>query len=119
MANAVAHRFGAALVVGGISAYNEDQNGQNTAKPLVHATAAAVCGSLPDILEPAFHPNHRQFFHSFGFAGLLGYGLYKLYQWQPQDEMNKLLKQAGFVVGGAYLVHLAMDATTPKSLPIV
>ena len=24
----------------------------------------AMCGSLPDLLEPAIHPNHRQFFHS-------------------------------------------------------
>jgi len=89
MPNAAAHRFGAALVVGGISAYTEQQKSENTAKPLMHATAAAVCGTLPDILEPTFHPNHCQFFHSFGFARLLAYGMYKLHQWQPQDEADK------------------------------
>jgi len=86
MPNAAAHRFGAALVVGSISAHAGQQTGQATTKPLVHAAMAAVCGTLPDVLEPALHPNHRQFYHSLGFAALLGYGTYKLYKWQPYDE---------------------------------
>jgi len=80
---------------------------------------AGACGTLPDILEPALNPNHRRFFHSLGFAGLLGYGAYKLYKWQPEDENYQLLKQIGLVIGAAYLINLAMDATTPKSLPII
>ncbi len=84
MPNATTHRLGAALVIGGASSFTERLNGENSGKPVVHAALAAACGTLPDILEPAFHPNHRQFFHSIGFAGLLGCGLYKLHQqWRP------------------------------------
>ena len=121
MPNAAAHRLGAALVVGGISHHAEQQSGQATAKPLVHAAMAALCGTLPDILEPAFHPNHRQFFHSMGFAGILGYGLYSLHRWKPEpgDELGHILKTVGLIAGGSYLIHLAMDFITPKSLPLM
>lgn len=120
MPNAATHRFGAALVVGGFSAYSEYKKGENSAKPLAHSAFAAACGTLPDILEPALNPNHRQFFHSFGFAGFLGYGLYQLHQkWQPQDEVEKVVKNVALIAGSAYLIHLAMDSTTPKSLPLI
>ena len=119
MPNAAAHRCGAAIVVGTISALSEKHNGKNTAKPIMHAALAAACGTLPDVLEPAFHPNHRKFFHSFGFAGVIGYGLYKLYKWKTEDEFEQILKSVGLVVGGVYLVHLSMDSSTPKSLPLI
>lgn len=119
MPNAATHKLGAALAIGGISAYTEQQQGKNTPTPLVHASLAACFGTLPDSIEPAYHPNHRQFFHSLAFAGLLGYGLYRLYQWETDDELQKLLKTLGLIAGGAYLIHLAMDATTAKSLPII
>lgn len=119
MPNAAAHQLGAALVIGGISVASEQQKDQNTSAPLAHGTVAACLGTLPDILEPACHPNHRQFFHSLAFAGLLGFGLYRLYQWEPYDEPQKALKTLGLIAGGAFLVHLAMDATTAKSLPVI
>jgi len=117
--NGTTHRVGAAVVIGGISSHIENKNGQNTSKPLVHAGLAAFCGTLPDFLEPALHPNHRQFFHSLTFATALGCGLYKLHKWQPQEKGDKLLKTLGMIAGGAYLVHLAMDSTTPASLPVI
>lgn len=120
MPNAIAHRLGAALIVGSVTSYHENQNGENTAKPLAYAAFAGVCGTLPDLLEPALHPNHRQFFHSYGFAGFLVYGMYQLHQkWQPHDENEKLLKKLILIAGGAYLIHLAMDTTTPRSLPLI
>ena len=119
MPNAASHRLGAAITIGAISAYSEHKNGQNTLKPLRNAALAAACGTLPDILEPALHPNHRRFFHSVGFAGLLGYGMYKLYKWETDDEFERFLKGLALVAGGSYLVHLAMDASTPKSLPVL
>jgi len=119
MSNAAAHRLGAALTIGGISAYVENKNGENTAKPLAHATLAGILGTLPDLLEPASHPNHRKSFHSVAFAGLLNYGLYWLQQWETEDDFQALAKTVGLIAGGAYLVHLAMDATTPKSLPLI
>lgn len=119
MANAIAHRVGAALAIGGASALAEHKNGENTAAPLAHATLAGTFGTLPDILEPACHPNHRRFFHSVVFAGFLGYGVHRLYQWKPQDELQQLMRLLGLIAGGSYLVHLAMDATTAKSLPLI
>ena len=80
---------------------------------------AALCGSLPDLLEPATHPGHRQFFHSVAFAGILAAGLYQTYHWRPDDPVHRLIRGTILVAGGAYLVHLAMDATTPKSLPLL
>lgn len=118
MPNATTHRAAAAAVVGGVSAYREYIDGKNTGSPLAHALLAWLLGTLPDHIEPAYHPNHRQFFHSWACAGLLGYGFYRLSQWETENEIQKLLKTLGLVGGGAYLTHLLMDATTTKSLPL-
>jgi len=84
-----------------------------------HAGIAAALGTLPDIIEPACSPNHRQFFHSFGMFGLVGLGLYKLNQWEPEDGFDEALRFVLMAASGAYLVHLAMDSSTPKSLPLI
>lgn len=76
-------------------------------------------GTLPDILEPADHPNHRQFFHGLLFAAVLGYSGYKLYEWKPEESWQKTMRMLGLIAIGAYLIHLVMDATTPKSLPVI
>ena|ERR1700722_14414163 len=90
---------------------------------VLHTTAGCIggyCfGTLPDWVEPATNPNHRQFFHSLVFAGLVGYGLYRLYQWDPDSPEEKMLRFIVLAAVGAYLVHLALDATTPRSLPMV
>lgn len=118
--NAATHRLGAALTIGGFSAYKEYlESGEISAKPLAHAGVAAACGTLPDLLEPAHHPNHRQFLHSLTFAFGLGMGLYHVHKWQPEEPWQKHLRTLTLIAGGAYLVHLAMDATTPKSLPLI
>jgi inner membrane protein len=77
------------------------------------------CATLPDLLEPATNPHHRQFFHGVLFAVGLGYGLYKLYEFKPQSALGERLRLAGLIAGGAYLIHLALDATTRRSLPLV
>lgn len=38
---------------------------------LMCAGAAVLSGGLPDIIEPAIHPHHRQFAHSFTTGGIL------------------------------------------------
>lgn len=78
-----------------------------------------MLGTLPDLVEPAHHPHHRQFFHSVAFAALLGYLGYKLYRWKPDEQWQQVVRMLGLVAIGAYLVHLSMDAVTPKSLPLV
>lgn len=95
----------------------EKQNG--IAHPLVGATATAVLASPPDFVEPAIHPHHWQFFHSIAFAGLLGYGIHKMYHWQPETPQQKWLRVAALLCGSAYLLHLAADFTTARSLPLL
>jgi len=99
--------------------HHEAKNGESTLKPLISGLAAAGLGKLPDQLEPAIHPNHRQFFHSLAMAGMVGYGMYKTYKWQPDDPVYQMLRWVLLIAGGAYLTHLVMDRFTAKSLPLV
>jgi inner membrane protein len=87
--------------------------------PLASASLAACFGCLPDKIEPALHPNHRQFFHSFAFGALVIYAGKKVYDWQPEDDFGKAARYVALVGIAAYGVHLAMDALTKKSLPLV
>ena len=63
--------------------------------------------SLPDWIEPATNPNHRKFFHSFAMGGLVVYGMYG----KHTENMR--------LIGMSYLSHLAADARTPKSIPLI
>lgn len=119
MSNASAHSLGAAIAVG-VSLWTEEQSrGVSTPAPYVGSGLAAFLGSLPDLIEPAHNPHHRQFFHSVTFAAGLGYGMYHLYQWVPENDWERLLRFLGLVAGSAYLTHLAMDATTARSIPLL
>lgn len=105
----------------------------------------AVGGVLPDVLEPATSPNHRKLAHSVVVAGSLT--LAQVTEWQAACRRRAvvhtqaaLLLQpgcrersdaefaamwwsfvagftAGFFVG--YASHLALDAVTTRSLPLV
>jgi membrane-bound metal-dependent hydrolase YbcI (DUF457 family) len=96
---------------------------ENPRDKVLHAATAYVggfcLGTLPDIVEPATSPHHRQFFHSIAFATLLGFGMYKLYKWDPKTPKAEIFRLAGLIAGGAYLFHLALDATTKRSLPMI
>ena len=89
------------------------------ATPIAVGAAAACLPSLPDVLEPALHPNHRKFFHSVALFAGLGYGLHRLYKWEAEDDLQRLLRVAGLLAGAAYLAHLTRDAFTAKSLPLI
>lgn len=119
MACAFAHRVVAGAVIGIAIGYQESQTGESSAWPFVGGGLGALLGTLPDLLEPADHPNHRQFFHSLLFAAIIGYLGYKLYKWKPEEPWQEVVRMVGLVAIGAYLIHLAMDAVTPKSLPAV
>jgi len=86
---------------------------------------------IPDILEPAIHPNHRAFFHSLVFAGITGYAGFKalqdfnvcrferkaqgIKQWSKNEIVDIII-----VIGAAsILLHLFMDGFTKKGLPII
>lgn len=96
--------------------------------------AAGYLGSrIPDVLEPAHHPNHRGPVHSVATLALVGHQLAPLAARANRlalanaeregDPLLRFLKQfaAGLGVGAAagFTSHLAADATTPKSLPLL
>ena len=70
---------------------------------------------LPDILEPACNPRHRQFFHSMSMAVLLIYLMYKIND-SEISESNKIILLS---LCSSYMSHLVLDSTTPAGLPLV
>ena len=99
---------------------------------LLLSTCISTCTArIPDILEPAINPNHRDFFHSIVFGGLLGYAGYKIWEdLQERRRKRKLLnidKMELIEIGeiffliliGSVLLHLILDAFTPKGLPFI
>jgi len=119
MANGSIHRVGAGVIAMVASAYHEAGDGKPTMTPYLAGGLAAACGTLPDVLEPALHPNHRQFFHSLAVVGMIGTAWYRAYKWTPETVEGSVMRWMLLVVGGAYLTHLAMDAMTPKGLPLL
>ena len=79
------------------------------------AFLGAVGGVLPDILEPATNPHHRNFFHSLTVVVAASYGLYKT----NRSDFSTDVKAALTATGIGYLSHLALDSSTPKSLPLI
>jgi membrane-bound metal-dependent hydrolase YbcI (DUF457 family) len=96
---------------------------QNPAARLPHpgfaALVAVLASRLPDVLEPANNPHHRQFCHSAAFAGLVTSGMTKLYDWVPATPGEALMRDVLLSVGFGYMVHLCADATTAMGLPLV
>jgi|SRR5579863_293195 len=84
---------------------------------LVAAGGVGMVGRLlPDLLEPALHPNHRQFFHSLAASALLVKANHHLWQSRlvPAEARG-----AVHLLSLGYLSHLAADGQTPKGLPPV
>ena len=119
MPNASAHKSGAVIAVGLITAAATYKQDNAFVKTAAASALSYSLGTLPDLLEPATSPNHRQFFHSLTFMGLVAAGMYKLYQWEAEDEIDKLMRFTLLVAGGAYVTHLLMDSSTPKGLPVL
>lgn len=113
------HRLINFAATAGFLASRPQMEQRGIAHPLAGGGASAVLATLPDLVEPALSPNHRQFFHSIVFAGMVGYGIYRAYQWKPDVPAQQFLRYAILLVGSAYLLHLAADMCTSKSLPIL
>lgn len=120
MANGFAHAVMGASA-GFATALAEKDKIQANPELLIAAPAVGLLfGKLPDVIEPAFkNPNHRQFFHSIAFASAVGLGLKKVYDWEPEDGFEKAIRLLTLCAGIGYLSHLMLDATTPKSLPLI
>lgn len=87
--------------------------------PAFAALVAVLASGLPDVLEPAHSPHHRQFCHSAAFAALVTTGMKKLYDWIPATPGETLMRDVLLGVGFGYMAHLCTDATTAMGLPLV
>jgi len=112
-------------LAGAVAALVVTQKDTSSKYGALHHPAAAIpigalLGKLPDMIEPALgNPHHRQFFHSIAVFGLLATGMHKIYHWEPRDDFEKIIRGILLVGGAAYLSHLALDALTSRSLPLV
>lgn len=111
------------FIIGGIATFLVDcivqkrNSGQiNFRRALGRGLLGGGIALLPDILEPAVNPDHRGFFHSFAVGACL-LAVNKKIKENPgiPDKTKNLL----FALSSAYGSHLALDATTSKSLPLL
>lgn len=82
---------------------------------LAAAVGGGVSGVMPDKIEPATNPHHREFFHSVLFAAGLGKSTTEIDRLDLTEKQKAMAKS----LSAGYLSHLAADATTPKRLPLV
>lgn len=119
MSSAPAHRA-AAVVAGLVTSFVNSGPEEERVEMVGWFTAASLIGAkLPEILEPALHPNHRAFFHSFLVFGGAALAVKALWDWKPESLNERRLRAAllGALVG--YCSHLGLDAFTSKSLPLI
>lgn len=119
--NGSAHKT-AGLAIGiATLAIDKDPNKQSMVhNPVAAGILAGWGGMLPDLIEPAsLGPYHRQLFHSFGMLFVVGYGVYKAYRWQPENNFEKCVRVCALFVGLGYLSHIVADAGSPRSLPLL
>jgi hypothetical protein len=119
-------------------------NGDDRFWDVVGACLGATFGGvLPDILEPALTPNHRQFAHGIIPAAAVAHfgkgahceGCDSLYAWAHEAPMligavsaasDSAPRWLRFAIAGffrgvpvGYLSHLLADFGTPRGLPLV
>ena len=118
MPNAKRHAaIGAAVGVGAWFLYcHFTQRGLDFGEFLLAGAAGAGVGLLPDVFEPALHPNHRGLLHSYTCAGFLGYGTKRVWE---NPALNSDQKIQWTICSLAYLSHLFADGQTPKGLPLL
>jgi hypothetical protein len=149
MPNKSVHQAVGALAGGGLALAksNGQTVGHQITETIGGAVAGFGFGRLPDIIEPASSPNHRSFGHSATTELILSaVGVNMLDEWQSflrthADRQAAIAKQAqtplselwhlfleflcrllaGAVAGalGGYGSHLALDAFSARSLPLV
>lgn len=148
MANRAEHDRLGALSGPGFTLLSASVRGEQTSAGEVIGSliSSLLASSLPDILEPADHPNHRSTFHSKGFLALLAFVAWPALEAKRREQLDLaaaclsqealcLLPQekeywrqraawhqfmAGLWGGGVpgYTSHLLADAQTPKGLPL-
>jgi inner membrane protein len=118
MPNAKQHAIvGAAVGVGAWYLYCRfSERPLDLGELLLAGGACALVGLLPDVFEPAIHPNHRSTLHSYACAGLLSYGTKRVWE-NPILSRDQKMQWSVCVLG--YLSHLIADGQTAKGLPLI
>lgn len=116
--NRTAHVTAGVAVSAAAAAFAEKPP-ENLSELFALLIAGGTGARLPDLIEPASNPNHRAFFHSAVVLTAAVYCAYRLWQWEPEDDAEKILKWLGLGLTIGYVSHLALDATTPKSIPLI
>jgi inner membrane protein len=119
MAKGAIHQLAGAAAGIGICLKNNEDRPDEQCDLMLAGLLGGALGKLPDRLEPAIHPNHRQFFHSVAVFIACTYGVKKLFDWEPDTQEMVWLRRLLLVGGAAYLSHLLLDGMTPKSLPLI
>lgn len=119
MANRAEHMMIGAFVGASVTMFNKEEAPTGAINPESGALIGKLAATIPDILEPSIHPNHRRFFHSWFMLAALGFAIHEVWQWKPEDAPKSILKWAMLIGGTAYGSHLLRDAITPKGLPVV
>ena len=81
---------------------------------LMGYSEGSLAGTMPDVLEPANHPGHRDFCHSVTAGVLLAVGTMQL---NKNPDVSQRWKTVANIVTVGYLMHLYADAQTPARLP--
>lgn len=129
MPNSKTHML-SGTILGGLVMIGSDLRKRmfNPIKILLGIGISALASRLPDILEPATSPNHRRFFHSVAFLALVTIaccGVWKKLQRMGEERETEStalseLVVTLFLVGLLCVVlHLILDSSTRKSLPII
>lgn len=118
MPNRTTHVFAGGAIGLAIASMDKQKNDVSHQPPFA-GLVGAVGGRLPDLLEPATNPNHRQFFHSILVLGTICVSMYEIYQWSPESNLEKFIRGFLLKLFGAYGSHLLLDMRTPKGLPLV
>ena len=120
MANGMTHSVVGGLSGLAVSLLDTDDRGQSAHNPVLAMAVGTFFGKLPDILESALrNPHHRQFFHSVLVLVAMGAGLKNIYEWKPKDNVQEVLRCLMLCAGVGYISHLLLDASTPRSLPLI
>ena len=111
---------------------NSQQNNKVDIGELILLFGAGVGTSrIPDMLEPATNHNHRAFFHSITFAGIVSIigvrawndlkvkrserKTMEIQQWNKYEFIDIAI----IIAAGSILLHLVMDGLTKKGLPFI
>ena len=149
MPNGRTHRIAGAVTGGGAALYRaRAQSAPHQLAEAVGGTAGGLFGGmLPDVFEPALSSWHRSFAHSWTTGLTLTTVTGKLESWEQScrtraehyrslrdgPSIDPMLRvwywiaeyfwraAAGFAAGllTGYLSHLALDAMTPRGLPLI